>query len=397
VGREGRNPDIEKVEAEIRAKKRELHNYINSLKKSYPDLATLLGAKPIELKYAQEKLSPETPLIQYLILPDKLVIFIIKATTIDIQEEPLRKELKVKVEQYQKHLKSIERSKELTKDTSKELHQIYSDLYDILIKPVKGKLQGITTLGISPNGYLHYVPFGALWSKEGGETKYLIDQYKAIFYVNSTSIFWIATDRAGKSNVSESNLVAYINPDESLKFAEEEKKQLQGIFRHNKIYYGGDAKKEELETMALSNAVLHFSTHGSLNSRDSSRSYLVMANNRNLMVQDIWGLPLKGNVVTTLSACETALGQPLSGDDIVSLENAFIYAGSPSIISTLWKVDEKPTLAITTAFYRNLVDKDKKMSKAEALTQAQRDLKKNYPSYADPFFWAGFMLRGTYQ
>jgi len=391
------SPELKKVDAEIRTKQRELNNYLVELKKDHPDLAALLGAKPIELKNTQEKLSSETALLQYILLPGKLVIFIIKATGIDIQEEPLHKDLKAKVEQYQKHLKNIEKSKQLTDETRKELHQIYADLYEILIRPVQGKLQGITTLGISPNGYLHYVPFGALWAKEGGEPKYLIDQYRAIFYVNSTSIFWVATDRAGKGNVSESNLVAYINPDESLKFAKEEEKELKGIFKNNKIYYGGEAKKEALESMVLSNTVLHFSTHGSLNSRDSSKSYLVMANNRNLTVQDIWGLPLKGNVVTTLSACETSRGELLSGDDIVSLENAFIYAGSPSVVSTLWKVDERATAELVTAFYRNLVDAKKKMSKAEALTQAQKKVKDTSTHYKDPYFWAGFMLRGTYQ
>ena len=282
-------------------------------------------------------------------------------------------------------------------ETLKELDKIYSDLYDILIKQVEGKLKGITTLGISPNNYLHYVPFGALWSKEGDRKEYLIDKYKALFYVNSTSLFWIATDRTGTGDLKESNLLAFINPDGSLKHAREEENDLRDIFDKNEIYPGKKAKKELLETMDLSNTVLHFSTHGELDSVNSTQSYLVMADNKRLTVQDIWGLPLKGNVVTTLSACETALGKILSGDDIVSLENAFIYAGSPSVVSTLWKVDEKASAEIAKSFYKNLVLNKKKMDKAEALTQAQRDVRNNFPSYQDPFFWAGFTLRGAYQ
>ena len=85
----------------------------------------------------------------------------------------------------------------------------------------------------------------------------------------------------------------------------------------------------------------------------------------------------------------------MNGNDIVSLESAFIYAGSPSVVSTPWKVDERATAELTTAFYRNLVNQ--KMSKAEALTQAQRKMKDTSTHYKDPYFWAGFMLRGIYQ
>ncbi len=393
--------EIDKIESEIGVKQRELSNYLVTLKRLHPDLAVLLGAKPIELKNAQERLSPHTALLQYLLLPDKLLTFIITSEDIHIHEEAIKKDdLKLKVEQYKAFLSKIDRSVEksgrLPEDgTLEELDKIYSHLYEILIKPVEGKLRGITTLGISPNGYLHYVPFGALWTKEDGTKKYLIDKYRSVFYINSTSLFWIASDRTGKSDITAANLIAYINPDESLKYGKDEENELKSIFKKNDIYYGKAAKKETLQTMALSNTVLHFSTHGKLNNQNSTQSYLVMADNRNLTVQDIWGLPLTGNVVTTLSACETGLGQILSGDDIVSLENAFIYAGSPTVVSTLWKVDEKATAEIVKAFYKNLVAN--KMNKAEALTQAQRDLRKDTPSYKNPYFWAGFTLRGTYQ
>jgi CHAT domain-containing protein len=72
-------------------------------------------------------------------------------------------------------------------------------------------------------------------------------------------------------------------------------------------------------------------------------------------------------------------------------------AGSPPVVSTLWKVDERAAAELVTAFYRNMVDTNKKMSKAEALTQAQRKVKDTSTYYKEPYFWAGFTLRGSYQ
>lgn len=89
---------------------------------------------------------------------------------------------------------------------------------------------------------------------------------------------------------------------------------------------------------------------------------------------------MKGTTLTTLSACETGLGEILSGDDIVSLENAFIFAGSPTVISSLWEVDDRSTAELMILFYENLL---KGMSKVGALSYAQRQLKEKHEH---PFF-----------
>jgi CHAT domain-containing protein len=85
------------------------------------------------------------------------------------------------------------------------------------------------------------------------------------------------------------------------------------------------------------------------------------------------------------------MGEILSGDDVVSLENAFIFAGSPAVIATLWKVADQSTAELMDIFYQNL---QKGMRKAEALIDAQRKIKEKYKN---PFFWAPFTLRGDWR
>jgi CHAT domain-containing protein len=80
-------------------------------------------------------------------------------------------------------------------------------------------------------------------------------------------------------------------------------------------------------------------------------------------------MDLKANLVV-LSACETGLGKLSSGDELVGLTRAFIYAGTPSVVASLWNVEDSSTAALMASFYKNL----KTMSKVEALRQAQLQL-----------------------
>jgi len=92
--------------------------------------------------------------------------------------------------------------------------------------------------------------------------------------------------------------------------------------------------------------------------------------------------------LVTLSACETGLGKVASGDDVVGLTRGFLYAGSRSVVASLWKVDDLATSYLMTEFYESL----KKSGKREALRKAQLSTKKKYPH---PYYWASFQLTGN--
>ena len=127
-------------------------------------------------------------------------------------------------------------------------------------------------------------------------------------------------------------------------------------------------------------------------------------------------MDLKASLVV-LSGCETGLGELSSGDELVGLTRAFIYAGTPSVVASLWKVDDASTAHLMSGFYRNLKTK----SKVESLRQAQLDMirgrvntqllaqrgvggvtKLGTPAVrtsttilaAHPYFWAPFILVG---
>jgi hypothetical protein len=90
-----------------------------------------------------------------------------------------------------------------------------------------------------------------------------------------------------------------------------------------------------------------------------------------------------------LSACQTNVGAVSAGDEVVGLTRAFLFAGTPTVISSLWNVDDKATTVLMERFYTHL---RAGMGKAQALQQAQRDVRAQYPH---PYYWASFVLTGS--
>jgi CHAT domain-containing protein len=136
--------------------------------------------------------------------------------------------------------------------------------------------------------------------------------------------------------------------------------------------------------------MLHFAVHAELNEEDPMSSALLLAgdgkDDGRLKVGEIFSLNLKAGMVV-LSACETGLGKLNSGDEMVGLTRAFIYAGTPSVVTTLWKVNDRSSYELMREFYQRL----KTVKKSEALRQAQLKTMKEFP---EPFYWAAYQPTG---
>jgi CHAT domain-containing protein len=140
--------------------------------------------------------------------------------------------------------------------------------------------------------------------------------------------------------------------------------------------------------------VLHFATHGSFDTMSPLNSSLKLANNKKITAKEIFGDMRLDSDLVTLSACETGLSKVIQGDELLGLTRAFIYAGSPSMLVSLWSVSDTSTKDFMFNFYDNL--KNKKMSKVKALQQAQLSLMK-VDSYSNPYYWAPFILVGDWR
>jgi CHAT domain-containing protein/Tfp pilus assembly protein PilF len=144
--------------------------------------------------------------------------------------------------------------------------------------------------------------------------------------------------------------------------------------------------------------ILHFATHGLLDSEHPELSGLVfsLVDSRGqpqygfLGLDDVYNMNLNADLVV-LSACNTGLGREIQGEGLVGLTQGFMYAGAPQIVASLWSVNDAATAELMGRFYQAM--EQKKMSPAAALRQAQIQILKQ-KRWHDPYYWAGFVIHG---
>jgi CHAT domain-containing protein len=168
------------------------------------------------------------------------------------------------------------------------------------------------------------------------------------------------------------------------------------------IRLGLDANEHDLKTLDLLRyRYLHFATHGVL---ADDLPYLkqpaivlsqvgdLKAEDGYLTMEEVLNLRLRAEL-TVLSACQTGLGQEISGEGIVGLMRAFLYAGSQSVLVSLWRVGDESTAVLMARFYQYVAQG---LPLPEALRQAKEALRtESAGRFAHPFYWAPFVLFGA--
>jgi CHAT domain-containing protein/Tfp pilus assembly protein PilF len=165
---------------------------------------------------------------------------------------------------------------------------------------------------------------------------------------------------------------------------------------------GFDAQRKLALSPSLADyRVIHFATHGLLNSRRPELSGIVLSfvdaegrpQDGFVTLSDILSLQLNAELVV-LSACRTALGRDVKGEGLVGLTRGFMAAGVPRVIASLWDVQDVSTAELMTRFYRGVFKQGQ--SPAAALRAAQLVMLKD-PRWSEPYYWAAFTLQGDWR
>jgi CHAT domain-containing protein/Tfp pilus assembly protein PilF len=255
-------------------------------------------------------------------------------------------------------------------------------LYNALITPLKPYL--VTPyLTIIPHGPLHYLPFAALSDGQ----RYLIDDY-IISTLPSASVLPFIQANTGHPLTAPLILG---NPDGTLRFAEQEARAVARLYGVQPLI-GVQATKDALQKRVREAGIVHLATHAVFDPNVPLASNIILApnvtNTVHLEASEVYALDLHKADLVVLSACQTNLGDVSAGDEVVGLTRAFFFAGTPTVISSLWSVDDAASGLLMERFYTHL---QAGMGKAEALRQAQIDVRAQYPA---PYYWAGFVLAG---
>ncbi len=167
---------------------------------------------------------------------------------------------------------------------------------------------------------------------------------------------------------------------------------IKSQFKGN-VLVGPEATKSSFIQQADQYQILHLATHACLDDQNPEFSKIYFTDDY-ISNNELYNLQLNSDLVV-LSACDTGAGQLAKGEGVMSLARGFIHAGCPSIVMSLWSVDDCATSKVMDHFYTNL---NQQVTKSKAIQQAKLDyLSQAKKAEQHPFFWAGFVQIGNYQ
>ncbi len=341
----------------------------------------------------KDKLPEKVQLVQYAVLDDKILIWVISRDGVAFQP--------VNVSQ-QALNETIARYQEIASKpaaSGQDAQSLAQDLYSMLVQPVASLLDSKKVICIIPDKNLSYVAFGALMSPSG---KYAIDEY-VLTTSQSPSVFLESSKHAfAKSNVKQERLLSVGNPRfDSATFPnlDDLPNARQEAFEVAKLYNDGLSLLESQATEAavtnqmVKSDVVHLAMHSALDGELPSHSKLLLAKG-DLSAYEIYRLKKLRPRLVVLSSCQSGAERYYDGEGMTSLARAFLGAKVPLVVASLWPVDSKATEKLMVSFHRERVNGS---STAEALAKAQREMLRDPENrYRSPFYWAAFAVNGGY-
>lgn len=342
-----------------------------------PELSSLVNVSTLNLKEVQQALPKDESLVEYYYSGENLYIFVVTNGGVSGLRTSAAK-LDDDVQSFRKALQAG--------DAGWKAHSVR--LYERLIRPIKEQLRS-ANVTIVAHGSLHYLPFNAL--HDGSQ--FMVERYSIRLLPAATVLKFLRAPPGEKPGT----LLAFGNPDLKdrrfdLAFAQAEAQNIVRVLPKSRALTRGDATKTAFRKYASDFRMLHVASHGEFDAATPLASSLLLApdasNDGRLTVSDLYSMRVDADLVT-LSACETGLGKIANGDDVVGLTRGFLYAGTRTIIASLWQVDDRATGELMTSFYESLA---KGSGKRESLRSAQLGFIK---TEQHPFFWAAFQLTGN--
>lgn len=231
-------------------------------------------------------------------------------------------------------------------------------------------------LTIVPHRVLHYVPFAAL----GDGQPLLLDRQVSVAPSAGLLLRMLAlpAPRWQRALVvgASGGLLAHVPA---------EVEAVAGCFSHAERLIEREATTASVRRLAVDADVIHLACHGQFRADSPYFSALYLADGA-LTVRDVQELPLRASLVT-LSACETGVSRIAPGEELVGLARGFMRAGVPTVLASLWTVDDEATATLMRSFYRRLLSGD---GPSAALRGAQLAMVDGN----HPYFWAPFVVSG---
>jgi CHAT domain-containing protein len=387
-GSEQKRQSFEVFSRELSEAEHDYQLLLDKLQPTDPSYAAIRALQVPSTDEVQQKLPRGTALVEYVLAEDNLMIFVLTADGVHAQKVPGRaKDLQAKVE--------LLRDLMLRKSTN-EWQLPAVSLYQTLIEPIvtAGWLRNVDRLYLVPHSNLHYLPFAALLRQTGNRFKALGDDYTLAYLPAAASLVYRNPEGGNAKSV-----LALAPANTRLKYSRQESQDIASFFpRQRRVLVGSQATESSFKIFAGQYDIIHLATHGYFNKLNPLLSGVMLEpdaqEDGRMEVGEILELKLSAKLVT-LSACDTALGSGYfaevpAGDDLIGLTRAFLFAGTPSVMASLWEVNDRSAGILMHNFYGHLRTTDK----ATSLARAQRAMRARGGPYAHPYFWSSFVMVG---
>jgi CHAT domain-containing protein len=373
-----------------------------------PDIKHSLVTRSRLLPDIQRQLPADTQLLQYAVLDDKLIIWVISNDRVESRARQI----------------SAPELERRTRDFLTLLHEASEDkraetigagraLYDILISPVEPLLDRTKQLYIVPDKALDYLPFGALVSPATGQ--YLIEAYPLALAPSAT--FFLACSAAAqrKETTGNERLLSVGDPSfdraqfpdlPDLPAAAREAREVAALYNSAPLI-GRAAREERIVNEMQQAEVVHIASHYVVDERSPMLSRLLLAQEQPavagqrgadgvLQAAEVYRLKLPRTRLVVLSACQTGLERTYRGEGVISIARPFLSAGVPLVVASLWPVDSDASDATAELMIRfHQHRKQDGLSTTEALRRAQLDLLHSTDErHRQPYNWAAFVVIG---
>ena len=356
-----------------------------------------LGAKPITAKALMEALPTDHAVISLAKTGHEVALFV--ATRSGIRTEILRPS-------HDELATSIARFSEILAagDWTREAEDLSRGLYEDLVAPAIAASGGATTLVFIQDPPLGSLPLAALQNPKTGS--FLIEDRALIQVPSATAFVWSRTALQQRTGSLDTALVLgdpafdrRLFPDlPLLPGAHSEATSVGSLYRKSQVLVGTRATATSLGRLAGQYSVVHIAAHGITNNDAPERSALALAPDPEdlhggvLFATDVLRLSLDHTQVVVLSACNSASGSGVAMGGPSSLAGAFLAASVPSVIATLWRIDDEPSARLITRLHESL---SRGEPPALALRSAQLQmLESDDRVLRAPSTWAGFIALG---
>jgi CHAT domain-containing protein len=350
------------------------------------------SSEPLSAREIHRSLPAGVALIEYALLKDRLLVWVVRREDFSMTQVPVQaSSLELLV-------------KRLPVELARSSFAASARLYDLLIRPVLPWIAQGDQIILVPDGVLHAVPFAALLDVPAG--RYLVQDH--VLSVAPSATFYVEAREGDCSFLSRQapTVLAVGNPSfsrdlakdlPSLPESETEATRLANLFPGSEILTGDRATPEAFLVLARQHEMVHFGGHAIVNRDFPLLSHLLLApedqdDSGLLYAHELYKTRLENIQLVVLAACHTASG-PIQGEGVQSLARAFLAAGVPNVVASLWNVEDSVSSRLVQVFYEHLRQGD---SAPVALRRAQLTLLRNPdPSARSTADWAAFEFVGA--